>query len=641
MSSKKKSKLKGTKSKKRQSIKNENHLNISKEDSSSINVEEQDGLSGNDTYDEFETIVRPDDTLIRYDEDLFDRSRTQWQFGDWESLTELTAGEIQHDPNCDKLALLAAAGHQQTGNTGQAKKFIHLAQSWGASKRQVSQTLVAGVLNTLGRAAALAGHSEKALKYFEEAIETLTPGSDVQLLKEARTRKQLAMLGLNINQSKEIFYDPNLNTPGSHQALLSRVANQDIIDKDCMPVFRLDARNLSSDIKSIIKFYSNQLEEFTWDEDGVTFDVHSGHALYLVTQPSGDFHNPPEDNKLPFEAGEVYSMSGKLCVDCPVSPILWFFEYAQNELVNKQSFTCSNGRVEVAFKTRPDSEYFSLGIRLGEKGRLESKKSYLVIRQGAAAEIVYQNKIQSNTGQKVDAEQKKTLKQLENFVRLQAYMGSDFIMPDMHGWPISPDLGVLLIRQIQSEKYDAIIEFGSGVSTLIIAKVIEKLGKAADATTPMFMSFDHLEEYYEQTAVQLELSRLKEIVHLMLAPLVSYEDDDGVSYPYYDCKESLQQLSQRLISGGQSAQLKILILVDGPPEGTGPHARYPALPLTSSVFGSHHQLHILMDDYIRGGEREIVKKWQAWLQGTGYLYQKQEFLSLEKQACLLKIKKEA
>lgn len=72
---------------------------------------------------------------VAYDEDLLERARTQWQFGDWESLANLQRDTLQHHPDRAKLALLAAAGQQQLGNTEQARQFTRLATQWGASKK--------------------------------------------------------------------------------------------------------------------------------------------------------------------------------------------------------------------------------------------------------------------------------------------------------------------------------------------------------------------------------------------------------------------------------------------------------------------------------------------------------------------------
>lgn len=133
---------------------------------------------------------------VPYDENLLERARTQWQFGDWQSLARLERDTLQHHPERARLALLAAAGHLQTDNPAAARQFIRLARDWGCSKKLLTQVLVAGVHNSLGRAAAIVGQEPRARQHFETAIVIGTPGSDARLLTRARIDEQHAQLGL-------------------------------------------------------------------------------------------------------------------------------------------------------------------------------------------------------------------------------------------------------------------------------------------------------------------------------------------------------------------------------------------------------------------------------------------------------------
>lgn len=140
-------------------------------------------------------IEEPNCSVVPYDENLLERSRTQWQFGDWESLAQISRDSLQHHPDRAKLALLAAAGLLQKGNTVTARQFVHLAQDWGCSKKLVSQILIAGVHNSLGRAAVVGGQEKRALGHFESAVATGMPGGDVQLLSKARVSYQVQQFG--------------------------------------------------------------------------------------------------------------------------------------------------------------------------------------------------------------------------------------------------------------------------------------------------------------------------------------------------------------------------------------------------------------------------------------------------------------
>jgi hypothetical protein len=140
------------------------------------------------------TIQQPQ--ALPYDVNLLEKSRTQWQFGDWESLVKLDYDTIQNHPDRAKLALLAAAGHSHFQNNNAARQFIRLAQNWGCSKKLIAQILVSGVHNTLARAAAVSGNMPKAIEHNEAAIDTGVPYSD-RLLKQARIGLQMQQLGIS------------------------------------------------------------------------------------------------------------------------------------------------------------------------------------------------------------------------------------------------------------------------------------------------------------------------------------------------------------------------------------------------------------------------------------------------------------
>ena len=137
-----------------------------------------------------------DSHLVPYDETLLEKSRTQWQFGDWESLARLERETLQHHPDRAELILLAAAGRLQNGENAEARQYVRLAQDWGVSTRLISQILVAGVHNSLGRVAVVAGEESRALWHFESAIVVGTPGADRRLLTQARINEQHSQLGL-------------------------------------------------------------------------------------------------------------------------------------------------------------------------------------------------------------------------------------------------------------------------------------------------------------------------------------------------------------------------------------------------------------------------------------------------------------
>ena len=148
------------------------------------------------TAQEDQTMHNDNDGLVPYDENLLEHARTQWQFGDWESLIKIERETLQHHPDRAKLALLAAAGHLQQGDNNTARQFTRLAQDWGCSKKLLSQILIAGVHNSLGRASAINGDGQRALQHFESAIAAGVPAGEIRLYTKARFGEQLEQLGL-------------------------------------------------------------------------------------------------------------------------------------------------------------------------------------------------------------------------------------------------------------------------------------------------------------------------------------------------------------------------------------------------------------------------------------------------------------
>jgi hypothetical protein len=59
-----------------------------------------------------------------YDEHLLERVRTQWQFGDWESLAALSRELIEGHPERAQLALLVGGGCLQMGDNVKALELF-------------------------------------------------------------------------------------------------------------------------------------------------------------------------------------------------------------------------------------------------------------------------------------------------------------------------------------------------------------------------------------------------------------------------------------------------------------------------------------------------------------------------------------
>lgn len=226
------------------------------------------------------------------------------------------------------------------------------------------------------------------------------------------------------------------------------------------------------------------------------------------------------------------------------------------------------------------------------------------------------------------------VRQLQSYVGMQEYFATG-VLPafnsEAHSWPVSADFALCLMQQLVLKPYDLVIEFGSGMSTVIVAKTLALMAERNDTRQTQFVSFEHLDSYYEQTLAHVQQAGLEKAVQLTLAPLEDWQAADGQVYPYYSCQSTLA----KLVKQRQTSRKRILVIVDGPPAATGAQARYPAGPLLTAYFPNAH-IDFLMDDYIREDEKQVVQRWLADIEAMGRTGTPTEY-KLEKDACLLTV----
>ena len=223
-------------------------------------------------------------------------------------------------------------------------------------------------------------------------------------------------------------------------------------------------------------------------------------------------------------------------------------------------------------------------------------------------------------------------KQIEAFLGVQNYFNTGELSGNMHGWPISPDLALYIIELLETNHYDLVIEFGSGVSTVLMAKTLAKIASRSDGKVKAKqIAFEHLERYYEETSENLKQAGLNNAVELIFSPLQPYVAPNGTAYSYYNCNDYLAILSKHHALTG----MRILVLVDGPPKSTGAHARYPALPAVTAHFPNAH-VDFLLDDYLRTDEKEIAQLWLTDIRSSNRRAALTE-KKLEKDCCLLSL----
>lgn len=233
----------------------------------------------------------------------------------------------------------------------------------------------------------------------------------------------------------------------------------------------------------------------------------------------------------------------------------------------------------------------------------------------AAKQQESSKEIESRSRTHIDKALANAVKQLEAFQAIQGFLTTGETISNFHGWPISPDIGLFLLEKLQRNRYDLIIEFGSGTSTLLFAKALRAQERQANsirsqpehATTKRVLTFEHDLKYLTCTRELLVANGVDSVVDLVHAPLVDWTDETG-TYLYYDCGVALQKAAESL--GLERA--KILVLVDGPPGVTCKNARYPAIPQVFNRLARHH-IDVVLDDANRPEEKASIELWrQLW-----------------------------
>ena len=181
------------------------------------------------------------------------------------------------------------------------------------------------------------------------------------------------------------------------------------------------------------------------------------------------------------------------------------------------------------------------------------------------------------------------VRQLEATVGLVQTLEQPVPLPTMRGSVLSPDAACLLARQLVQHKPSVVVEFGSGVSTTVVAQTLSRLG-----TGGHLISIDHEAKYLSITEQLLETCALRDAVTTIYAPIKPITIS-GESYDWYGLD------LERLPNGIG------FLIVDGPPSVFEPLARYPAFPALRSKLSDGAI--IFVDDYSRRGETGMVRKW--------------------------------
>ncbi|WP_193496284.1 hypothetical protein [Nitrincola alkalisediminis] len=273
---------------------------------------------------------------------------------------------------------------------------------------------------------------------------------------------------------------------------------------------------------------------------------------------------------------------------------------------------------------------------------LESKLVDLLTKQ---SEQINQNT--NALGQHVTRMVTNSSKQIESFVGLQSYFANDGQPLVLQNTGLSSDLALYLTEKIHSTNFDCILQFGTGATTLLLAKALRKQKfqksenhklvvhdqldmEKLDTLPRHIICFEHDKKQTSQLQTDLNNSSFHNLVDLNFSPLVDYRHK-GEDFLFYDCKAKLQHLAH--VFSQRTA--KFLVLVEGPNTLDGCLSRYPVLTHLLKYL-SAHQLQILIVDKDNSFNAETEKRWDELLEKRELVFSKKR-LALTTNTLLLNI----
>ena len=159
-------------------------------------------------------------------------------------------------------------------------------------------------------------------------------------------------------------------------------------------------------------------------------------------------------------------------------------------------------------------------------------------------------------------------------------------LPNLGSWKADTGLLTLVADHILGAKPKLVVEFGTGASTLIIARALEMAGGGS------LISFDQHQGFVEATRAWLAEHGLE--ADLRAVPLEPSPDGwPGLWYDHGPLPEAID-----------------LMLIDGPPWTLHPFTRGAAATLFGRIASGGT---IMLDDAARPGERIVARRWRkAW-----------------------------
>jgi len=196
-------------------------------------------------------------------------------------------------------------------------------------------------------------------------------------------------------------------------------------------------------------------------------------------------------------------------------------------------------------------------------------------------------------------------------VELERLMASE----TLGGWALCAETVEYLIEKIEEYRPSAILEFGSGTSSLALAWIMTRLH--GDSSMPRVFSIDQAANHIEQTRAVLQRHDLVGMVRFHHAELVLQTIGSRVVRCYNLPTEVLEQFLGSVRPD--------LILIDGPAGENG--IRFGTVPLVSEFVDPNAV--VIVDDGLRDSELDTADQWDrlGYVQWEGIRWEGKGLLS--------------
>jgi Methyltransferase domain len=182
--------------------------------------------------------------------------------------------------------------------------------------------------------------------------------------------------------------------------------------------------------------------------------------------------------------------------------------------------------------------------------------------------------------------------QMQPLVELARVLPTRKPLPPMRGYAIAPDFALVLAELVARDRPKLVVETGSGVSTLVLAYALERLGDGGRV-----VALDHDPRYAAATRELVHAHGLDAYATVIDAPLEPVEIG-GERCTWY---------ATRAIA--ELADID-LVVDDGPPRAAGAMLRYASLPLLAPRMRPTGRFVI---DVIGDEERLTLARWRREL----------------------------